>query len=215
LALWRTGSTYFGTRVEGLGPRGTRGWYRRVENNGWRAVTQRVAADAAGPAAPAAPPGAAPDGERAAQRAQGVAFHYSRVRRGEDAAKQRKATKRAWLAALYRDGLAKERSDWEADAAGGQGGQGGAGKGGGGQNGGGAGGGVGRGGESKAGEMKDAELDELLAWSSELDFDAYVANWHVLATSGTSGSNHHAPPGRKPAPQPDWALLNEQLHAGV
>jgi len=38
----RVGGSYFGTRVEGLGPEGTRDWYKRVENNGWRPVTQRV-----------------------------------------------------------------------------------------------------------------------------------------------------------------------------
>lgn len=39
----------------------------------------------------------------------------------------------------------------------------------------------------------EADLEALLTWSSELDYDAYVASWHTLATSGTSGSDYYAP----------------------
>ena len=79
-----------------------------------------------------------------------------------------------------------------------------------------------------------ADVEGLLAWSSELDYDAYLSNWHVLATSGTSGSDFHEPvngKGRRyyngasmgPAatndsnslpddvPEPDWATLNRQI----
>ena len=45
--------------------------------------------------------------------------------------------------------------------------------------------------------MDDEDVEGLLAWSNELDYDAYVANWHVLATSGTSGSDFHEPVNNK------------------
>ena len=93
---------------------------------------------------------------------------------------------------MYQEGLAKERGELTGGGdAGVEKGQGGGGGGGGG------------GGMTEA-EMKDeiydaleaedveAEgIEDLLAWSSELDYDSYVANWHVLATSGTSGSDFH------------------------
>jgi hypothetical protein len=72
---------------------------------------------------------------------------------------------------------------------------------------------------AKEGEEEDG-LEDLLTWSSELDYDAYVANWHVLATSGTSGSDHHSPPrplrgGRASSPQPQWGALHKQLNAAI
>ena len=37
------------------------------------------------------------------------------------------------------------------------------------------------------------DVEGLLQWSNELDYDSYIANWHVLATSATSGSDFHEP----------------------
>ena len=45
----RVGSSYFDTSVGNLDPvNGTSDWYRRVENNDWRPITQRVLQDAVG-----------------------------------------------------------------------------------------------------------------------------------------------------------------------
>jgi hypothetical protein len=86
------------------------------------------------------------------------------------------------------------------------------------------------------------DMGDVLSWSAELDYEAYVANWHVLATSGTAGSNYHAPhhrgagAGRGPpprnggatgrggnnnaigsagvVPEPAWEVLHAQLTGG-
>jgi hypothetical protein len=247
----RVGGSYFGTKVVGLGPEGTDNWYKRVERNGWRPVTQRMVADVAGKGqAPAAPHGAVPEEEQR-EEAGRMAFHYSRVKRREDKEEARRQKKRLWLAAMYKDGLAKERapgafgqpskppaliSDESFSApqttdklsSGARQ----------------------RGGVREVPAVNDAlaaaladpklattgvdrrdgdgglgldDIEDVLAWSAELDYEAYVANWSVLATSGTSGSDHHnplqpssgqLPPHRRaPArgPEPDWVALNDQL----
>lgn len=188
----RVGASYFGTVVDGLGPEGTANWYRRVENNSWRPITQRTLHDATGVQAPWG----------LAEVDVGVPFHYSRVRRKEDLVRKRKAHKRKWLMEMYKEGLAKERderkvrdedkpsfggnatgaydayhlrpppkpgptSDLVSEAKGG-------------------------GTEDDlldALGQEDIEADELLQWSSELDYDRYVANWHCLATSGSAGND--------------------------
>jgi len=225
----RVGGTYFGTKVAGLGPEGTSGWYHRIENNGWRPVTQRQVTEAGkGDRGEAPPFGAVAAAEQAAEEGR-MAFHYSRVRRREDKEALRRTKKREWLAAMYKDGLAKERAPGEL----GKPPQAGRGSGGGG----GAEGPLGdhgcRDDRGRAGDGSGAladpaladptglldDMEDVLAWSAELNFDSYVANWATLATSGTSGSDHHDPlkPAqryRRPAPhepEPDWAALNEQL----
>jgi len=240
----RVGGRYFGTRVAELGPDGTSQWYKRVENNGWRAVTHRAATDAArahGPSAPESsgsafvaaqqPPHGAVSAAERASLSGGTAFHYSRVKRAEDKAAARKAKKRAWLQHMYRDGLARERTgggDDDDDAVGADTTRGDR-----------KGNGIGLTSSARLEDLGVEDLAGVLAWSAELDYEAYVANWHVLATSATSGANYHIQRQRAVAPaagtgaaaarsrraagaavdscgavpEPDWIALNEQLQA--
>ena len=225
----RVGGSYFGTKIEGLGPNGTSNWYQRVENNEWRPITQRVLGESLAPEVEA-PPGAMSAAEKASFGG-GIAFHYSRMKRREDTVAKRKAKKRAWLMRMYQEGLATEREP--------------------GGGGGGDGSGVdqrrafrkrtegvemgnfgyGRGSFDESGDEEKldriltgvgssrpkvltmqnsrilraldqpdgdgdnclGDVEGLLQWSNELDYDSYIANWHVLATSATSGSDFHEP----------------------
>jgi hypothetical protein len=275
----RVGTSYFGTQMNNVGPEGTDNWYKRVENNGWRAVTGSKAQEAAGEDAPVAPKGAflVTNGfDEKASSSNSMAFHYSRVKRKEEKEKQRKSKKREWLLHMYKEGLAKEKvkeeeendddDDKDGDGDGGyyKGGD-----------------------ESKHSgggssshdlqnkDMRDTrnrnrsrpsngynnfyngkntnsntngavdqniseyvfsahdiskegggggddddgfdllEDEDLLTWSKNLDYDSYVANWHTLATSGTSGHNYHVPTNKKNAhdivPEPDWVALKKQF----
>jgi len=199
------------------------------------------------------PHGAIPPEELASlsKENRGTAFHYSRVKRAEDKAAAHKAKKRAWLQHMYRDGLARERGDGDDGGNRNDEGDNGANpavgnrskedahaavpvasqgmpsqtntKGG--------------------GELFDStffddddlgveNLADMLAWSAELDYESYVANWHVLATSAASGHTYHAAGngtaaarsrravainggGRAVLPEPDWIALNEQFQADL
>ena len=132
------------------------GWYRRRENNGWRPVSLKTLEEAD------------KDPVTVATNRLAKSFHFSKVKRREDALRQRKLKKRKWLMKMYREGLAKER-----------------------------GGGGGKEGEAeeaaatnhgKTGgsleDVLDLEDDEwednaehLLKWSTALDFDRCVLVW--------------------------------------
>ena len=230
------------------------------EHGGTRAQSS---SSGGGRAAVVPPHGAIPPEELASLSKEkgGTAFHYSRVKRAEDKAAVRKAKKRAWLQHMYRDGLARERGDNDGNGndddnvgtgnnddegtganpapgnnhskedanttAGPVAGK-------------------GTTSQTKKGgtELYDSTLfhddgldvDDLagvLAWSAELDYEAYVANWHVLATSAAAGHNYHAAGngtaaarsrraaavngngGREGLPEPDWITLNEQFQADL
>lgn len=32
-------------------------------------------------------------------------------------------------------------------------------------------------------DLTDSEMEELVSWSDDLNFDSYVTNWHELATA--------------------------------
>mmetsp|Transcript_32216 Transcript_32216/g.37854 ORF Transcript_32216/g.37854 Transcript_32216/m.37854 type:complete len:719 (+) Transcript_32216:56-2212(+) len=240
----RVGSSYFGTKIDNVGPEGTTNWYKRVENNGWRPVTGQKAHEAAGQGTPDAPHGAYDNEDNTSY--QSMAFHYSRLKRKEDKEKIRKTKKLDWLKHMYQEGLAKTREDdQDEDQDKGKGninnnrrnpldkrkpvpnndqgnnnyhsnyqnqqtkvkttGNGGGGR-----------------GYMSGNDIDFSNLDldndedeELLTWSKNLDFDHYVANWHVLATSGTSGNNYHVPTNksntREMVPEPDWIALKKQF----
>jgi hypothetical protein len=67
------------------------GWYRRIENNGWRPVAGSALSDVY---------------ELPASVAQPVAWHHSKLVRREAAAQERKARKREWLRTMYALGKA-------------------------------------------------------------------------------------------------------------
>jgi len=84
-------------------------------------------------------------------------FHYSRLKRREDLETKRKNQKRQWMQKMYQEGLIKEAEK-----------------------------GPGQGSDDydEPADFEDLDDEALLQWSSGLDYDKYVDNWHALATSG-------------------------------
>ncbi|KAG1662715.1 hypothetical protein FOA52_014581 [Chlamydomonas sp. UWO 241] len=72
-----------------VGLRDTRGWYERVEHNGWRPIAERILFE----------------GEDATTAKTQPMFHYSPVVRREEKARRAKQRKRDWMAKMYREGL--------------------------------------------------------------------------------------------------------------
>jgi len=130
------------------------GWYRRKENNGWRPVSLKSLEDAD------------KDPVTVATNRLATAFHYSKVRRREDAVRKRKVRKRKWMMKMYKEGLARDRAAVSAGA-----------------------GAAGAGATGDLNEVLDMDADdwedqadELLQWSSTLDFDRHEcgAGWLVV-----------------------------------
>ena len=171
-ALLRVGRAEFRATVRDDRSGGA-GWYVRRENNGWRAVATQGLEDAgAGPAA----------GD--AEDAREQPFHWSRLQRTRDVRHARKERKRRWMQRLYSAGTAKEHG--AAGAGGGPeersfDGERAAGS---------AGDREGAGAEGGGGASPD--LDGLLEWCEDLDYDAYIESWASLATSAPSGANVYA-----------------------
>lgn len=65
------------------------GWYRRVENNGWRPVSERVLVDV--------------DEVTARTAAKAYTFHFDPGMRREEKIKRQKKKQREWMMKLYRD----------------------------------------------------------------------------------------------------------------
>ena len=201
----RVGASYFGAELGDVGPDGTANWYRRTENNEWRPITMRVLADIEAP-----PPGM-PKEEKPQPFNPQKLFHWCRATRQELGQQRRKDKKRKWLRRMYLEGMARDADQLEAlaelraeDAAerrnrdrGGrkkpeakdatfmdvvshavE--------------------------EARKEEARRARIpppkeidwddeeeamtaEELLKWSSELDYDGYISNWIQVATSGPSG----------------------------
>lgn len=90
-------------------------------------------------------------------------FHHSRARRKVDAIAAKKRRKREWMMKMYKEGLAKEKA-----------------------------GGVGKpaGDGPLAGRVDwdddhwEEDAEELLEWSSALDFESYMSDWGSIGTSG-------------------------------
>jgi len=127
--------------------------YERKENNGWRSVTLEILIDSD------------EDPKKRKIKKLGQRFHYSRQVRKEDKMIARKQKKRKWMMKMYREGLAKERPEVLAAAAG-------------------------RGGSMNMqlevdfdGDNWEEEAENLLEWSNELDFDSYLNEWGQIGTS--------------------------------
>ena len=132
-------------------------------------------------------------------------FHFSRLVRKKDIAVMRKKKKREWLRKLYMEGIAKEVEEGRVDIVDKQARvtqeliEGGDGK------------GLkmfedhmnlaGTGGEEfiEVGEDGvDVEIEKLLTWTQELDYDGYIDEWNKLGTSLGSDARiggKKAPPG--------------------
>uniref|UniRef100_A0A1I8F778 TPR_REGION domain-containing protein n=1 Tax=Macrostomum lignano TaxID=282301 RepID=A0A1I8F778_9PLAT len=77
------------------------GWYRRIENNGWRLVSDRALAG-----------GKTIDPDPASGAAE---FHHDRLQRRADLAAKRKQRRVQWLMKMHREGLLKSREPEAAD----------------------------------------------------------------------------------------------------
>ena len=169
-------------KVSGImGAEGTDGWYQRVENNGWRAVTIRAQHELSDDSVEK-------DTHRAKQH-----FHFSKLVRKEDKEKIKKKKKREWLRKMYNCGLAQEKEKGTIDLCdqratmqtmmlmegGGEG-------------------------EDFMEDMEnagenaflefdeegggvDVEVENLFSWTDDLDYDGYLNNWSSIGTSAGTG----------------------------
>jgi hypothetical protein len=135
------------------------GWYERFENNGWRPISDKILTPF--------------DSVELRTANQPKQFHHSKLKRKELTAKDKRSRKLKWLRKLYRDAKNAEIID------------------------------EGHKGtkeqleklyenpfddkkfEEVGEEEFDAEVNNLIEWCEDLDYEKYVNNWGVLATSST------------------------------
>ncbi|XP_032228131.1 protein MFI [Nematostella vectensis] len=134
--------------------------YQRWENNGWRLVSDRLVKKA----------DQDPVVYESTQKS--TAFHHSKFQRKADLEKKRKKRKIEWMKKMYKQGMLQAKKDQDPDtqtiietvahgmvnAA-----------------------------ETRGTDaVEDWEVDELLEWTSGLNFDEYLTNWKEYATSSGS-----------------------------
>ncbi|XP_002708531.1 protein MFI [Oryctolagus cuniculus] len=132
------------------------GWYRRIENNGWRIVSDKFWI---------------PTESEIMEEKKESEFHFSKLKRRQDLEKKRKIRKIEWMRQMYYAGTLKAKATHDEtldlihtatkglirtieD------------------------GGI----ES----VMEWEVDEVLNWTNTLNFDEYIANWKEIATSNSS-----------------------------
>nr|XP_048273546.1 protein MFI isoform X2 [Myodes glareolus] len=134
------------------------GWYRRIENNGWRPVSQRFWL---------------PFENEVLESTKESEFHFSKLKRKQDMEKKRKIKKIEWMREMYylgsleaktthhetlglihkaTKGLIKSIEDGGVDS------------------------------------VMEWEVDEVLNWTNTLNFDEYIATWKETATSNSSAN---------------------------
>ncbi|XP_063111781.1 protein MFI isoform X5 [Cavia porcellus] len=132
------------------------GWYRRVENNGWRPVSERFWM---------------PAGSEVVEDRKESEFHFSKLKRRQDLERKRKIRKIEWMRQMYyagsleaksahyetvglihtaTKGLIRAMEDGGVDS------------------------------------VMEWEVDEVLNWTNTLNFDEYIADWKQIATSKSS-----------------------------
>ena len=131
-------------------------WYRRVENNGWRPLSERLAGQAA-------------SGELGARQRRQAYWPVLRAERLADKEARQRRRRREWMMSLYRQGMRSALASGDdlgrdSDAA--------------------------KATHETLAELEmpsdDDELESLVTWSKELDFDSYTDSWHSSATSAGS-----------------------------
>ncbi|XP_019479680.1 PREDICTED: uncharacterized protein C11orf65 homolog isoform X2 [Hipposideros armiger] len=134
------------------------GWYRRIENNGWRPVSDRFWMSTE---------------DVMVGNKKETKFHFSKLKRRQDMEKKRKTRKIEWMKQMYYTGNLKAKStnsettDLIHKATEGlikviEGGG--------------------------VDSVMDWEVDEVLNWTNTLNFDEYIANWKEIATSNSSAN---------------------------
>uniref|UniRef100_A0A2K5Z9K4 Chromosome 11 open reading frame 65 n=1 Tax=Mandrillus leucophaeus TaxID=9568 RepID=A0A2K5Z9K4_MANLE len=134
------------------------GWYRRIENNGWRPVSDTfwLSTDSI-----------------VVEDKKESEFHFSKLKRRQDLEKKRKLRKIEWMRQMYYSGSLEAKSthretlglihtatkglirafeDGGIDS------------------------------------VMEWEVDEVLNWTNTLNFDEYIASWKEIATSNSSAN---------------------------
>ncbi|XP_078618735.1 uncharacterized protein LOC144886144 [Branchiostoma floridae x Branchiostoma japonicum] len=135
------------------------GWYERIENNGWRLVSDRLLQNAQ------------QDMITWESSRKKVDFHHNKLRRKQDVEKKRKKKKVEWMMKMYKEGMLRSKSTDShtstliQDAANG----------------------IVRVAQEKGPDsIQDWEVDELLDWTNGLNFDEYMDTWKEIGTSAAS-----------------------------
>ena len=92
-----------------------------------------------------------------------INYHHDRIKRQSDRAAARDTKRREWMLRMYREGKAKEEDEARKDRIAGE---------------------WTMTGKSVSAEEPEVEdLDEMLQWADELDFDSYSSAWSTIGTS--------------------------------
>ncbi|XP_043928558.1 protein MFI [Protopterus annectens] len=133
------------------------GWYKRVENNGWRLLTNKFWEYA--------------DPIAVESSTKSTDFHFSKLQRKQMVEKRRKQKKIEWMKKMYLEGALQTKTDdpnatvlvqraaegflHSVD-------------------------------DHGMDSVMEWEVDELLAWTNALDFEEYLDRWKEVATSNSS-----------------------------
>ncbi|KAL3883320.1 hypothetical protein ACJMK2_029595 [Sinanodonta woodiana] len=135
------------------------GWYQRMDNNGWRLVSDRLIHHVMSD----------PITWESSQKR--YEYHHDKLVRRQDVEKRKKKKKIEWMKKMYKQGMLKAKSDDKETIALIEG--------------------------AAAGmvvtvenfgpdALEDWEVDELLEWTTSLNFEDYLNGWKELATSSNS-----------------------------
>ena len=135
------------------------GWYQRAENNGWRLVSDRLITHAMSD----------PITWETSNRK--TTFHHNKLQRRQDIEHKKKKRKLEWMKKLYKEGMLRAKTDdhdtielIEGATAGM----------------------VATVDKLGVNAVQDWEVDELLHWTTSLNFDDYLDSWGKAATSAAS-----------------------------
>ncbi|XP_004470909.2 protein MFI isoform X2 [Dasypus novemcinctus] len=134
------------------------GWYRRIENNGWRPVSDKFWM----------PIENVTVGDKKESE-----FHFSKLKRKKDLEKKRKIKKIEWMRHMYYTGSLEAKStnldtlDLIHTATKGL---------------------IRAIEDGGIDSVMDWEVDEVLNWTNALNFDEYIASWKEMATSNSSAN---------------------------
>ncbi|XP_043854832.1 protein MFI isoform X1 [Dromiciops gliroides] len=135
------------------------GWYKRVENNGWRLVSKRF--------------WKAIDEITEEGNKQKIDFHFSKLKRRQDIDIRRKHKKIRWMRQMYYSGSLETKkadvgcTDLILKATKGL---------------------IKAVEEGGMDSVMEWEVDEILNWTNTLNFEEYVNNWKSIATSNSSAN---------------------------
>ncbi|XP_066517476.1 protein MFI-like [Hoplias malabaricus] len=133
------------------------GWYKRVENNGWRLLSGKVCLF----------------GDPIFQNTHNkkFEFHHCKIRRQQDVERKKKTRKIEWMKKMYEDGALyactdqRETAELVEHSAQGM---------------------MRTVQEHGPDTILDWEVDELIEWTNALNFEEYVNEWKIVGTSNSS-----------------------------